>query len=158
MLLKTCINGIAMQLEAGTSMRLIDLLRNPLQLTGTKEGCGEGECGACTVLLDGRPVNSCLVLAAQVNGRDVRTVEGLTTAQGLSVLQQKFVEHGAIQCGFCTPGMLMAASALLARQADPSDEDIRRALAGNLCRCTGYTGIIDAVRATAAALREAHHA
>ena len=158
MLLKTSINGVAMQLEASTSMRLIDLLRNPLQLSGTKEGCGEGECGACTVLLDGRPVNSCLVLAAQANGCDVRTVEGLTTAQGLSVLQQKFVEHGAIQCGFCTPGMLMAASALLARQPDPSDDDIRRALAGNLCRCTGYTSIVDAVRATAAALREVPHA
>jgi carbon-monoxide dehydrogenase small subunit len=158
MLLNTCINGQSMQVEAGTSLRLIDLLRNPLQLTGTKEGCGEGECGACTVLLDGRPVNACLVLAAQCNGRSVLTVEGLTTAQGLSLLQQKFVEHGAIQCGFCTPGMLMAASALLAQQPDPGDDDIRQALAGNLCRCTGYTSIIAAVRATAEALREVPHA
>ena len=158
MLLKTCINGQAMELEARPSMRLIDLLRNPLQLTGTKEGCGEGECGACTVMLDERPVNACLVLAAQINGRSVRTVEGLATAQGLSVLQQKFVEHGAIQCGFCTTGMLMSASALLAQNPDPSDDDIRQALAGNLCRCTGYTSIIEAVRATAAALREVRHA
>jgi carbon-monoxide dehydrogenase small subunit len=109
-------------------------------------------------LLDGRAVNACLVLAAQVNGRKVQTVEGLTGSQELTLLQQMFIAHGAIQCGFCTPGMLMAASNLLARQPDPSDDEIRQALAGNLCRCTGYTGIIDAVRATAAALRKVPNA
>lgn len=158
MLLKSCINARDVQIEASPSERLIDLLRNRLQLTGTKEGCAEGECGSCTVLLDGRAVNACLVLAAQVNGRNVQTVEGLANSQELSLLQQMFVAHGAIQCGFCTPGMLMAASSLLARQPDPSDEEIRQALAGNLCRCTGYTSIIDAVRATAAALRKVSNA
>jgi carbon-monoxide dehydrogenase small subunit len=158
MLLKTCINGRNMQIEVSPTERLIDLLRNPLQLTGTKEGCAEGECGSCTVLLDGRAVNACLILAAQVNGRKVQTVEGLSTYQDLSLLQQMFVANGAIQCGFCTPGMLMAASSLLAQKPDPSDEEIRQALAGNLCRCTGYTSIIDAVRATAAAMREVQHA
>ena len=158
MLLNSCINARDVQIEASPSERLIDLLRNRLQLTGTKEGCAEGECGSCTVLLDGRAVNACLVLAAQVNGRNVQTVEGLANSQELSLLQQMFVAHGAIQCGFCTPGMLMAASSLLARQPDPSDEEIRQALAGNLCRCTGYTSIIDAVRATAAALRKVSNA
>jgi len=158
MLLKTCINERNIQIEVSPTERLIDLLRNPLQLTGTKEGCAEGECGSCTVLLDGRPVNACLVLAAQVNGRKVQTVEGLSTHQDLSLLQQMFVAHGAIQCGFCTPGMLMAASSLLAQKPDPTDEEIRQALAGNLCRCTGYTSIIDAVRATAAAMREGQNA
>ena len=154
MLLNTCINGRNLQIEVSTTDRLIDLLRNPLQLTGTKEGCAEGECGSCTVLLDGRSVNACLVLAVQVNGRKVQTVEGLANPRDWSLLQQKFVEHGAIQCGFCTPGMLMAATSLLAQKPDPSDDEIRQALAGNLCRCTGYTSIIDAVRATAAAMRE----
>ena len=158
MLLNTCINERNIQIEVSSTERLIDLLRNPLQLTGTKEGCAEGECGSCTVLLDGRSVNACLVLAAQVNGRKVQTVEGLSNQQDLSLLQQMFVEHGAIQCGFCTPGMLMAASSLLAQQPDPSDDEIRQALAGNLCRCTGYTSIIDAVRATAAAMRKVQHA
>jgi carbon-monoxide dehydrogenase small subunit len=158
MLLNTCINERNIQIEVSSTERLIDLLRNPLQLTGTKEGCAEGECGSCTVLLDGRSVNACLVLAAQVNGRKVQTVEGLSSQQDLSLLQQMFVEHGAIQCGFCTPGMLMAASSLLAQQPDPSDDEIRQALAGNLCRCTGYTSIIDAVRATAAAMRKVQHA
>ena len=158
MLLKSCINARAVQLEVSPSERLIDLLRNRLQLTGTKEGCAEGECGSCTVLLDGRAVNACLVLAAQVNGRNVQTVEGLADSQELSLLQQMFVAHGAIQCGFCTPGMLMAASGLLAQQPDPSDDEIRQALAGNLCRCTGYAGIIDAVRATATALRKVPNA
>lgn len=155
MLLNTCVNGRSIQLETAPMARLIDLLRNALQLTGTKEGCGEGECGACTVLLDGRPVVACLVPAVQANGREVRTVEGLATAQGLALLQRTFVEHDAIQCGYCTPGMLMAASGLLAREPDPSDEDIRQALAGNLCRCTGYTGIVEAVRTAAAAMRGA---
>jgi carbon-monoxide dehydrogenase small subunit len=158
MLLNTCINGRNLKVEVSTTDRLIDLLRNPLQLTGTKEGCAEGECGSCTVLLDGRSVNACLVLAVQVNGRKVQTVEGLANPRDLSLLQQKFVEHGAIQCGFCTPGMLMAATSLLAQKPDPSDDEIRQALAGNLCRCTGYTSIIDAVRATAAALREVQNA
>jgi carbon-monoxide dehydrogenase small subunit len=158
MLLNTCINERNVQIEVSPTERLIDLLRNSLQLTGTKEGCAEGECGSCTVLLDGRSVNACLVFAAQVNGRKVQTVEGLSTHQELSLLQQKFVEHGAIQCGYCTPGMLMAATSLLSQKPDPSDEEIRQALAGNLCRCTGYTSIIDAVRAAASAMRKAPNA
>jgi aerobic carbon-monoxide dehydrogenase small subunit len=115
-------------------------------MTGTKEGCSEGECGACTVILDGNAVNSCLVLAPQVRGREVLTVEGLAGDAELTVLQAKFLEHGAIQCGYCTPGMLMSAKALLLANPHPSKAEIRSALAGNLCRCTGYTAIVEAVR------------
>jgi len=131
-------------------MRLVDLLRDELGLTGTKEGCGEGECGACTVILDGRAVNSCLVLAVQARGKNVLTVEGLAEDGRLSALQRQFVEHIAVQCGFCTPGMLMSAKALLVAHPQPSDDEIRLALAGNLCRCTGYTAIVAAVKAAAA--------
>jgi carbon-monoxide dehydrogenase small subunit len=131
--------------------RLLDVLREDLGLTGAKEGCGEGECGACSVLLDGQVVNSCLVPVVQCDGRRVTTVEGLGAARGLGPLQRAFVEHGAAQCGICTPGMLIAAHALLAREAGkvPTDAAVREALAGNLCRCTGYQKIVDAVRATA---------
>jgi carbon-monoxide dehydrogenase small subunit len=132
-------------------MRLLDVLREDLGLTGAKEGCGEGECGACSVLLDGRVVNACLVPVVQCDGRRVTTVEGLGTARGLGVLQRTFVAYGAAQCGICTPGMLIAAHALLAGAPGrvPTDAAVREALAGNLCRCTGYQKIIDAVRATA---------
>jgi len=153
--LSTRVNGDPVHLDVAPDSRLIDVLRDALGLLGTKEGCSAGECGACTVMVDDLAVNACLVLAAQVEGRTVLTVEGLAEGGALSVLQQKFVELGAIQCGFCTPGMLMSATALLARNAMPSRDEIGQALAGNLCRCTGYAAIIDAV-AAAAADRAAH--
>ncbi len=149
MQLSAIVNGIAVNLEVAADDRLIDVLRNGLALTGTKEGCGEGECGACTVVIDGEAVNACLVFAAQVQGKSIQTVEGLASAGQPSALQRKFVELGAVQCGFCTPGMLMSATALLARNGNPSHDEIRRALAGNLCRCTGYAAIIEAVAAAA---------
>jgi carbon-monoxide dehydrogenase small subunit len=138
------VNGHKRKVKAAPMKRLLDTLREDLQLTGTKEGCGEGECGACTVLIDGKAVNSCLVATCQVDGAHVRTVEGLGSPEKLSKLQKAFLEHGAAQCGICTPGMLMAASTLT---KGASREDIRRALAGNLCRCTGYAKIYDAVEA-----------
>jgi carbon-monoxide dehydrogenase small subunit len=135
------------------------MLRDRLALTGTKNGCEAGECGACTVLLDGEPVNSCMVLAVEVDGREVTTVEGLARLYGdedrLSPLQEAFVEHNAVQCGFCTPGMLISAHALLQRNPDPTAEEVREALVGNLCRCTGYLRIIEAVQDAAAARKEA---
>ena len=144
------VNGSAVEIDAPGMRRLLDLLREDLALTGTKEGCGEGECGACTVLLDDLPVLSCLVPVCQVDGADVRTVEALAPADGgLNVLQQAFLETGGAQCGICTPGMLMAGEAFLASGAAPIDEAIREAIAGNLCRCTGYTKIIDAIRLAA---------
>jgi carbon-monoxide dehydrogenase small subunit len=149
MLLNTVVNGTDVSLDISPQARLIDVLRNALALTGTKEGCAEGECGACTVLIDGVAINACLVFAAQVHGKSVLTVEGLSSGGQLNVLQKKFIEMGAIQCGFCTPGMLMSATALLARTGKPSQEEIRRALAGNLCRCTGYAAIVAAVAAAA---------
>jgi carbon-monoxide dehydrogenase small subunit len=149
MLLNTVVNGTAVSLDVVPDARLIDVLRNALGLTGTKEGCAEGECGACTVVIDGAAVNACLVFAAQVQGKSVLTVEGLSSAGQLNALQKKFIENGAVQCGFCTPGILMSATALLARNPKPSQEEIRRALAGNLCRCTGYAAIIKAVAAAA---------
>ncbi|MBT9136054.1 MAG: Carbon monoxide dehydrogenase small chain [Firmicutes bacterium] len=125
--------------------RLVDVLRERLDLTGTKEGCGGGECGACTVLLDGESVNSCLVLAVEIDGKAVRTVEGLSHYLELDELQQAFVNEGAIQCGFCTPGMLMSARALLDKNNEPTVAEIREAISGNLCRCTGYERIVVAV-------------
>jgi aerobic-type carbon monoxide dehydrogenase small subunit (CoxS/CutS family) len=133
---------------------LLDLLRQRLGLMGTKEGCGVGECGACSVLVDGRMVNACLTAAWQVTGRKVLTIEGVAIDGELSPLQQAFVETGAIQCGFCTPGMIMSAKDLLDRKADPNDDDIKTALAGNLCRCTGYHDIIRAVKRAAKYRRE----
>ena len=125
--------------------RLLDDLREQLQLTGTKEGCGEGECGACTVLLNGEIVNSCLVPMAQVQGAQIRTIEGVATGDELHAVQQAFIEHGGAQCGICTPGMVLAAVDLLSRNPSPTEEDIRTGLAGNLCRCTGYMKIFESV-------------
>jgi len=151
------VNGSAEFLTVPSSMTLLQMLREELALTGTKNGCEAGECGACTVLVDGEPVNSCMMLAVEVDGREVTTVEGLARLYGdgkqLSPLQEAFVEHNAVQCGFCTPGMLISAHALLERSPDPTEEEIREALVGNLCRCTGYLRIIQAVQ-TAAARKE----
>ncbi|HTI06729.1 MAG TPA: (2Fe-2S)-binding protein [Gemmatimonadales bacterium] len=142
------LNGRPVSYDGTGARRLLDVLREDLGKTGTKEGCGEGECGACSVLIDGKVVNSCLVAAGQVAGCKVVTVEGLAAEDGrLSKLQQAFIAHGAAQCGICTPGMLLAAHVLLERTIRPSADDVRAGLAGNLCRCTGYTKIIEAVLA-----------
>jgi carbon-monoxide dehydrogenase small subunit len=143
------VNGEERTLSVHPFARLLDVLREDLQLTGTKEGCGEGECGACTVLVDGRLVNSCLVPVVQVQGAEVVTVEGLAQGGELSPVQAAFVAHNGAQCGFCTPGMLMAATDLLNRHPSPTDLEIRDGLAGNLCRCTGYAKILDAVHEAA---------
>lgn len=135
-------------------MRLIDLLRGPMHQTGTKEGCGEGECGACTVLVDGQAVNSCLYPALEVEGKQITTIEGLMDSHNtLSIIQQAFVDTGAIQCGFCTPGMILSTKALLDKHPEPSEDEIRSALLGNLCRCTGYVQIIQAVQHAAENLK-----
>ncbi len=139
------LNGAAVSLDVVGTRRLLDVLREDLRLTGTKEGCGEGECGACSVLIDGEVVDSCLVAVGQVEGCRVLTVEGLADGRRLTALQQAFIEHGAAQCGICTPGMLLAARVLLERTTALSADDVREGLAGNLCRCTGYTKIIEAV-------------
>lgn len=139
------VNGKAVEVSLSANRTLAEMLREDLRLTGVKQGCGEGECGACTVLLDGKPVSSCLVLALECDGCKVDTIEGLARGNELHPLQQAFVKHGAIQCGFCTPGMLMTAKALLDNEPRPSAERVREALSGNLCRCTGYQKIVDAV-------------
>lgn len=149
MLIEFKVNGKNYKIDVCPSMRLIDLLRDELGLTGTKEGCGEGECGSCTVIMDGKAVNSCLVLAPQVDGKEIITVEGLAEDEQLDLLQQKFLEHSAVECGFCTPGMLMSAKALLTRNPHPTDEEIRTAIAGNLCRCAGYSKVVAAIKAAA---------
>ena len=139
------INGKEVTLKVGPKERLIDTLREQLNLTGTKEGCSIGECGACTVILDGKAVSSCLILTGQIGGSEVLTIEGLEVDGNLDTLQQAFIDHHAIQCGFCTPGMLMSAKALLIHHPHPSREEIKTALEGNLCRCTGYEQIIEAI-------------
>jgi carbon-monoxide dehydrogenase small subunit len=144
------VNGQNYRLETRPNQTLLYLLREELGLTGTKDGCSEGECGACTVLLDGEPVNACLVLAGQANGREVLTIEGLAHNGALHPVQQAFVESAAVQCGFCTPGLIMSSVALLERIPNPTANEIRTALGGNLCRCTGYTKIVEAVQRAAA--------
>ena len=139
------VNGTAVRVEAHPMARLLDVLRTQLHLTGTKEGCGEGECGACAVMIDGSLVNSCLVPAIQVVGCHVSTIEGLAVKDDLHKIQQAFIDHGGAQCGICTPGMVLAAAALLQRNPQPTQVDIRAALAGNLCRCTGYMRIFESV-------------
>lgn len=139
------VNGESHKLEVFPMARLLDVLREQLHLTGTKEGCGEGECGACTVKLDGQIVNSCLVPVAQVNGSNITTIEGVAQGDQLHVVQQAFIDHGGAQCGICTPGMILAAVDLLERNPEPTEADIRNGLAGNLCRCTGYMKIFESV-------------
>jgi aerobic-type carbon monoxide dehydrogenase small subunit (CoxS/CutS family) len=148
MIIKLKLNGKETSIKLTKNKRLIDLLRDDLNLTGTKEGCSIGECGACTVIINRKAVNSCLVLAQQVDECEVITVEGLAEGDKLTELQQNFLKYGAIQCGFCTPGMLMAAYALFLENATPSREEIETAIEGNLCRCTGYKPIIQAIEAT----------
>jgi len=139
------INGQTEELLVPSNMTLLHVLRDQLGLTGTKNGCEAGECGACTILVDGEPVNSCLVLAVELDGREITTIEGLSSNGKLTPLQQAFADLNAVQCGYCTPGMLMAATALLRRNPKPTQEDIQKGLVGNLCRCTGYQRIIDAI-------------
>ena len=145
MLIECKVNGEPRQLDVLPMARLLDVLREQLLLTGTKEGCGEGECGACTVVLDGRIVNSCLVPVAQVNGAEITTIEGVAHNDQLHSVQQAFIQHGGAQCGICTPGMVLAAVDLLKRNPQPTEDDIRNGLAGNLCRCTGYMKIFESV-------------
>jgi carbon-monoxide dehydrogenase small subunit len=151
----TTINGDAVEFVCSPGETLLDVLRNRLGLTGSKEGCGTGDCGACSVTVDGRLVCACLVLGAEAEGRTVTTIEGMSVGGALHPLQRKFIEHAALQCGVCTPGFLIAAKALLDRKPDPTEEEIRYALAGNLCRCTGYDKIVRAVSAAAKELRQA---
>ncbi len=152
--IKFTLNKKHVSAKIESNIRLIDLLRDQFNLTGTKEGCGVGECGACTVLMNGRAVNSCLVIAAQADGSDIVTIEGISNGDVLNPLQKNFLSHGAVQCGFCTPGMVLSASALLDQKPNPNEEEIKDAIAGNLCRCTGYKQIIDAVKETAKELNQ----
>jgi len=148
------VNGIDYPVTADQGRNLLSVIRTEIGLTGTKEGCDDCECGACMVLLDGQPVNSCSYLAAQAQGREIATVEGLATGDEMHPLQRNILEEGGVQCGFCTPGMLASATALLARNPSPTEEDIRIGLSGNLCRCTGYAKIIAAVQRTAAEMAD----
>jgi carbon-monoxide dehydrogenase small subunit len=151
----TTINGDAVEFVCNADEPLLDVLRNRLGMTGAKEGCGTGDCGACSVTVNGRLVCSCLVLGAEVNGAKVGTIEGMAKGDQLHPLQKNFIAHAALQCGICTPGFLIAAKALLDKNPDPSEEEIRFGLAGNLCRCTGYDKIVRAVQATAKEMRGA---
>ena len=148
------VNDVPVEHTVAEDRTLLAFLREDLKLTGTKEGCGEGDCGACTVLVDGISVNSCLYLALLAEGRSITTIEGLAEDDRMNELQNAFIRHGAVQCGFCSPGMILSAEHLLSRNADPSEEEIRRGLSGNLCRCTGYQQMVDAITEVAAARRE----
>jgi carbon-monoxide dehydrogenase small subunit len=155
-LIRFTLNGVPTSREVPNHRLLLDFLRDEIGATGTKEGCGTGDCGACTILLNGKPVNSCLILSAELDGADIVTIEGLKLGPELHPIQQAFVEEGGAQCGYCTPGMLMMSKALLDENQKPTEEDIRYALSGNLCRCTGYAKIIQAVQNAAAILRSKH--
>ncbi len=148
-IVKLMINGEAHEVATNVNRTLLEVLREDLALTGTKESCGQGACGSCTVLLDGLPVRSCLLLAVEAEGRHITTIEGLSKGEQLHPVQDAFIEHHAIQCGFCSPGMILTASAFLEKNPKPTEEEIRRALSGNICRCTGYAKIIGAVKALA---------
>lgn len=149
------LNGKKTTIDTEPNRRAVDILREDLGLTGTKEGCGAGECGACTILVDGESRLSCLMLAAQLAGREITTIEGISSEAHLHQLQEAFIQHGAVQCGFCTPGMILSAAALLKHNPHPNRADIRTGLSGNLCRCTGYQKIVDAVETTARREEEA---
>ena len=149
-LLKMVVNGKPVEVKVDPTWTLLYVLREELKLTGTKKGCEKGDCGACTVLLQGKPVNSCLVLALQAEGREIETIEGLGEADNLHPLQKSFIVNGAVQCGFCTAGMLLSAAALLRKNPDPTDKEIRIAISGNLSRCTGYQKIVKAIQDVAA--------
>lgn len=148
-LVKITVNVKHYEISVPPWRTLLEIIREDLKLTGTKEGCGLGECGACTVIMDGKIVNSCLVLAAEADGGQITTIEGLTDGDKLHPIQQAFVDHGGLQCGFCTPGMIMSAKALLDENPTPTEDEIKRGIAGNLCRCTGYTKIIESIKAAA---------
>ena len=150
------VNGLEEKHEVDANQTLLGFLRDTLNVTGAKEGCNEGECGACMVLMDGKAVNSCLALAAEANGREILTIEGIGDAKNLHPLQASFLKHHAVQCGFCSPGMIITALALLNENADPTAAEIKSALAGNLCRCTGYEQIIESIQAAAKDLRSQH--
>jgi carbon-monoxide dehydrogenase small subunit len=143
------VNGTLYELSVQPWETLLEVIRDRLGLTGTKEGCGLGECGACTVIMDGKTVNSCLVLAVEADGAQITTIEGLADGDQLHPIQEAFIEHGGLQCGFCTPGMIISAKGLLDENPNPSEAEIRRAIAGNLCRCTGYTKIIESIASAA---------
>jgi carbon-monoxide dehydrogenase small subunit len=146
---KLTVNGTLYELTVPPWKTLTEVIREDLGLTGTKEGCGLGECGACTVIMDGKTVNSCLVLAVEAEGKQITTIEGLADRDRLHPIQQAFIDHGGLQCGFCTPGMIMSTKVLLDKTPNPTEADIRRGIAGNLCRCTGYTKIIESIKAAA---------
>ena len=153
MIVTFILNGQPVSKDLAPSRRLIDVLREDFLLTGAKEGCGEGECGSCTILMDGLPVHACMVLAGQLDGHRLLTIEGLSASGELDILQQAFIENNAVHCGFCTPGMIMAAKGLLLQNPDPTEEEIRTAVSGNICRCSDYRQIVMAVKDAAARLR-----
>ena len=157
-LLKMVVNGKAVEVTVNPTWTLLKVLREELRLTGTKKGCEQGDCGACTVLLEGKAVNACLVLGLQAEGKRIETIEGLGAAERLHPLQKSFIQHGAVQCGFCTPGMIMSAVALLRKNPNPSAEEIKRGISGNLCRCTGYAKIIRAIQNVSAFQQEVSRA
>lgn len=147
--IRLILNGKSCELSIQPQRSLLEVIREDLKLTGTKEGCGLGECGACAVIMNGKAVNSCLVLAVEADGKEITTIEGLADGDNLHTIQEAFIEHGGIQCGFCTPGMIMSAKALLDENPNPTEEEIKKGIAGNLCRCTGYTKIIESIKAAA---------
>jgi len=153
-LITLIVNNKAYEIAVAPNRTLTQVLREDLDLIGTKEGCGIGDCGACAVIMDGRPVNSCLVLAIQANGSEITTIEGIAEGQKLHPVQQAFIEHGAIQCGFCTPGMIISGKSLLDRKPKPTELEIREAISGNLCRCTGYQKIVEAIKAASQTMKK----
>jgi len=156
MTIKVMVNGRDYELDVKPWSTLLDMLREDLGLTGTKEGCGQGECGACTVLMDGKAVNACLLLACEADNKQITTIEGLADGEKLHPIQQAFVDIGGLQCGFCTPGMILSTKALLDGNQDPTDEEIRKGLEGNFCRCTGYTKIVESVKAAIQRMKGFH--